>query len=552
MKNIQKVVFLSLIAAFCLSTNIFAQADSKTKRETEIEIIKTIIDENGVESKEKIVLKGEDAENYIKEQGIKITEKPTGKDGEVEMTVELTSEGDANEVITVDVRGVETETEEMNIWISEEGEEHQLDGNKMIFLDSNGEELPEDIKKMLEEKGIDINELLKNSGNGKSTQTKKYKVVEMDDDGNKKAMEWDGEGEMPAEMEKLMDEHGLEEDTKVIKKKIMIDKDVEINEKGTKKTIKIKKIENGKESVQVIELNDGEVMPQDVQDILDEHDIDLESVQEDGKVRIRIEKEGDIEEHEAHEAHSHKKKAVLGVMIDDNNLGIVVTDLVKGGAAEAGGVLVDDIIVKVDKISVKSYENLLNALSDKEPGDKVKLTIFRDGKMKKLKFNMLAPQELKVTEKSQGTLENYRTEHKVLKIKGGDIVECKKEVEVEVDTRTEDLTEKELEMIEEQIIEQSGQQVQISSGPNTLKISQLDLFPNPTDGNIRIRFVVENELETNVKIIDIAGRTIYEKNMTNFDGNFDQQIDLPRNQLGTLVLVIAQGKNVFTEKIILN
>ena len=537
-----------MIAAFCLSTNIFAQAESKSNKETEIVIIKKVVDENGVESEEKIVLTGKDAEKYIKEQGIKITEKPTGKDGEVEMTVEVTAEGDADQMITVDVRGEKSETEDVNIWISDEGEEHQLEGKKMIFLDSDGEALPEDIKKMLEEKGVDITNLLGTCDTTKTTEVKKYKVVELDDDGNKNVMEWNGEGEMPAEMKKLMEEHGLEEDTKVITKKIMINEDVEVNTKGAKKTIKIKKSENGNESVQVIELNEGEEMPQEVLDLLKEHDVDLESVPEDGKVRIRIEKEGDMEIHEGHIHESPANKAQLGVMIEDSKAGVIVSDLVKGGAAETAGVLVDDIIVKVDKTSVKTYDKLVNALADKVPGDKVKLTVFRDGKVKKLKLNMQAAQKIE----TKATSENYRTEHKVLKIKGGDIVECKKEVEVEVETRTEDLTEKEIEVIEERIVENSGQQVKIHSGPNTLDISQLDLFPNPTDGNIRIRFVVENDLETNVKIIDIACRTIYEKNMTDFDGNFDEQIDLPRNQLGTLVLMIAQGKNVFTEKIILN
>ena len=552
MKNIQKIVFLSLVSAFCLSSNLFAQAESKSTKETEIVIVKKVVDENGVESEEKIILTGKEAEEYIKEQGIKITEKPTGKEGEVEMTVEVTATGDSDEydVMTIDVTGAESTKEEVNIWISEDGEEHQLEGKKMIFLDSDGKELPEDIKKMLEEKGVDISELLGEACEEKSTEVKNYKVVVKDGDGNEKVIEWDGEGEMPKEMELLMDGHDLDPKAKVIRKKVMRSEDVDINEQGGKKTIKIKRNENGEESIKVIELKEGEEMPKEVMDILKEHDVDLESVPDDGKVRIRIEKEDNVHVH-GDEEHDHQiimkshpqNKAQLGVMIEDMNAGVVVTGLVEGGAAKTAGVMVDDIITKVDKTKVKSYEDLLNALSDKEPGDKVKLTIFRDGKLIKLKFKMKAAPEVS---------DNYRTEHKVLKIEGGDIVECKENVEVEVETRTEELSENEIEVIEERIIENTGQQVKMHSGPNTLEISELDLFPNPTDGNIRVRFSVENELATNVKIIDIAGRTIYEKNMENFEGVFDEQIDLPKSKLGTLVLVIAQGKNVFTEKIILN
>lgn len=548
MKNIQKIIFLSLVSAICLSSNIFAQAETEKKNETEIVIIKKVVDENGVESEEKIVLTGDEAEKYIKEQGIKITEKPTGKEGEVEMTVEVTAEGSAYEEMTVEVTK-EKSTEDVNIWISEDGEEHKMkEGQKMIFIDSDGKELPEDVKKMLEEKGIDIDSLLEEGGEQMTTEKKNYKVVKIDDDGNEKILEWDGEGEMPQEMRELMEEHGIEGKMKVKRKKIMIEDDVDVDVQDGTKKIKIKKKENGNETVEIFELNEGEEMPQEVLDLLKEHDVDLDNIPEDGKVRIRIEKDSDGNIREDHGATMIKKmvpqnKAQLGVMIEDSKAGVVVVDLVDNGAAKNAGVLVDDVITKVDKVVIKTYEDLVNALADKEVGDKVKLTVLRDGKLKKIKANMQAAQAM---EKET----SYRTEHKVLKIEGGDIVECIKEEEVE--SNATELTEREIEVIEEKIVETTGQEVHMHSSPNTLDIQTLDLYPNPTDGNIRVSFVIDNKLATNVKVIDIAGRTVYEKSLDNFNGAFDESIDLPKSKLGTLVLVISQGKNVFTEKILLN
>ena len=532
MKSIQKIIFLSLVSAFCLSSNIFAQA----KTEKEITIIKKVIDENGVETEEKITLKGEDAEKYIKEQGIKISKTETAE-GEVEMTVT--------------VEAAEDENQEVNIWISEEAEEHEIkSGDDVIFFDAKGKELPEDIKKLLIEKGIDVEELIKEQGEGAIITKGQYKIVEIDDDGNKKVLEWDGEGEMPSEMKELMDKHDHESTSKTIKKKIMvIEEDVDIEKVEGKQTITIKKNKNGEESVQVMVLGENEELPQEVLDMLQENNIDLDQIPEDGKVRIEIEKEDHgLHQHDDEEVTIMKikmhdapqNKAQLGVMIEDGANGVIVTDLIDGGAAKLAGVLENDIITKVNKIKVTNSDELINALSSMSPGDKVKLTIFRNGELEKIKLQLQAP---KVDAASE-----YRTEHKMLKIKGGDINKC----EVVAEPSMKNLTEEEVEIIEETINVEKAEIVDIQTGPNTLNISTLDLFPNPTDGNIRVRFNIDNKEETNVKVIDLAGRTVYEKNLNNFSGQFDEEIELPKNKLGSMVLVISQGKNVFTEKIILN
>ena len=542
MKNIQKIIFLSLVAACCLSSNIFAQAESKEKKE--IVIIKKVIDENGVESEEKIVLKGAEADKYIKEQGIKISKTNTDE-GEMEVTV------------TVDAE--DADYEEMNIWISDDGEEHQMkSGDKVMFFDINGKELPDDIKQLLIEKGVDLDELLKEGGASGIKTESQYKVVEIDDEGNKKVIEWNGEGDMPAEIKEAMGKANMDSDSKTIKKKVIVveeDTDVDLNMEQSEgmRTIKIKKNKAGEESMEVIEWNGEEEIPQEVKDLLKEHNIDLENISQEGKTRMRIEKEIDSSMDESHEdhdvqivtVHMHdepQNKAQLGVMIEDGNSGVVVSDLIEGGAAKSAGVLVNDIITKVNKTKVVNSDDLIKALSDMEPGDKVTLTVFRNGELEKIKLNLQAP--------AAPTKSDYRTEHKVLKIKGGDINTCSPDISV-VEWEN-DLTEEEVEIVEELILEEQGSEVDIRQQENTLELSTIDLFPNPTDGNIRLRFFVESQDATNVKVIDLAGRTIYEKNIENFDGSFDEEIDLPKTKVGTLVLVISQGTKVFTEKIILN
>ena len=547
MKNIQKIGFLLLMAVFCLSSNIFAQA----KTEKEIVIVKKSIDKNGNETEEKIILTGEEAEKYIKEHGIKISEKSTGKNDEKEMTIEVTSEGEGNQAMTIQVTTDADDERSTSVWIDDEGGEHKLtEDHQVIVLDGEGDEIPEDVRQMLIEKGIDIDKLIEEGKSEMKLEEKQqFKIVEIDDDGNKKVIEWDGEGEMPEEMKELMEKQGSK--SKSVKKKIMIieDEDVEVNVQSDKKIIKIRKDKDGEQSEDVYELEEGQEIPDEVLSVLKEHGIDPNAFPTEGKMKIQIEIEEDGEELHKHDEDGvifikevAPNNAQLGVMIEEEN-GVRVVDFIENGAAKSAGILINDLIVKVDKVEVGDIQSLMDALSYKKAGDVVKLKIERAGKSKKIKVTLKASE-------NGSTSNNYRTEHKVLMIKGGDINECAPEEEM---AKKEALTKEEIELVEERIIKETGhEQVQVFSGSNTLQIDELDLFPNPTDGSIRVRFQIENNEETKVQVIDIAGRAIYENNLVDFSGTFDEEIDLSGKGMGTLVLVITQGNKAFTEKIVLN
>jgi len=531
MKNIQSALLI-LCVLLCFNSTAFAQAQSQK----EIVIVKKTIDENGNEVEEKIVLTGEDAEKYLKENSVKVKEKVIEKDGVKEMTVEVTAEGEGYE--------------EMILTIDDQGTHEVKENSKVIFIDGDGEERPDEVREMLLEKGIDIDRLIEEGESQiEIKESQKYKVVEIDDDGNKKVIEWNGEGEMPEEMKDLMEqEQSLD---KMIKKKVMVvdDEDVEIENDGRTKKIKIIKEKDGNVSEDVFEIDASDDLPAEVLDLLKEHGINPEDLEEEGQTRIEIE----IEEEriESHDVEINPNKAQLGVLIDDEE-NVRVVEFIENGAAKDAGIQIDDIIVKLDKTNITDLNSLLNALSDKKPGDVVKLKVLRNGKTKKIKVALKKAEQAStsIIDNTSNSSTIHRTEHKLLKIEGGDIVECKPEEDV---ARRERLTDKEIEVVEERIIEDTGmKQVTVINGSNTLQIGDLDLFPNPTDGTIRVRFQLDNQEETKVQIIDIAGRALYENNLTDFTGTFDEEIDLSGKGMGTLVLVISQGDKAFTEKIMLN
>lgn len=67
--------------------------------------------------------------------------------------------------------------------------------------------------------------------------------------------------------------------------------------------------------------------------------------------------------------------------IDDLN-GLYVSDVVKGGAAEAAGIKSGDILTKVEGKTIYGSPDLQEHVARLRPGDKVKLTYKRDGKEK--------------------------------------------------------------------------------------------------------------------------------------------------------------------------
>ncbi len=59
--------------------------------------------------------------------------------------------------------------------------------------------------------------------------------------------------------------------------------------------------------------------------------------------------------------------------------GVYITDLVKDGAAKAAGIEVGDVIKKINGVDINSGSELQEQLSNFRPGDKVKVTVSRNG-----------------------------------------------------------------------------------------------------------------------------------------------------------------------------
>ncbi|MFT6947154.1 MAG: hypothetical protein ACJARP_001577 [Vicingaceae bacterium] len=86
-------------------------------------------------------------------------------------------------------------------------------------------------------------------------------------------------------------------------------------------------------------------------------------------------------------------------------------------------------------------------------------------------------------------------------------------------------------------------------GENSLK--DLNLFPNPTNGNFKMEFKSENPDNFELSITDSKGAKVYEKSLGNFEGQFSEDFDLSKYDSGIYFFnLTSKGQNL-TKKIIM-
>ena len=74
----------------------------------------------------------------------------------------------------------------------------------------------------------------------------------------------------------------------------------------------------------------------------------------------------------------------------DNTTGLYVKDLVHGGGAEAAGIKAGDVITKVDGSPIYESSDLQERVGELQPGDKVRLTVMREGAEKEFNVTLKA------------------------------------------------------------------------------------------------------------------------------------------------------------------
>ena len=81
-------------------------------------------------------------------------------------------------------------------------------------------------------------------------------------------------------------------------------------------------------------------------------------------------------------------------------------------------------------------------------------------------------------------------------------------------------------------------------------IDAFEMFPNPTDNNVTIKFKGSSGMIA-VVISDLTGSIIYEEKLHNFEGRYNNLIALPSDLNGIYLVSIIRHKEVFIKKLVI-
>jgi len=87
-------------------------------------------------------------------------------------------------------------------------------------------------------------------------------------------------------------------------------------------------------------------------------------------------------------------QAVLGIDVEDQQNALVVRSVWSGSPADQAGLRTGDEIVAIDDQDVQGQRDLMRTLRDYQPGDRVKLTIYRNNQERTLRPRLASQQDV--------------------------------------------------------------------------------------------------------------------------------------------------------------
>lgn len=247
--------------------------------------------------------------------------------------------------------------------------------------EAEGAEADALIKKMEAEEGVSINESDEkgkkviridkstsekeiNSSDNKNVEItteiingnkkERYKIIKSDEEGDQ-TMEWDGEGEMPEDIRKELEQLDIDTEIEGDVMRIHIDANDMEKEENDERIVINKKLRDGDKRQRMM------------------------WKERDGKPSFP---EGRNRSLSFKSDSPNTNKVSLGVMIENTDSGVVVTDIVPGSAAESAGLRRGDTILKINDKYIFTINGLLEALNPFNPDEKVKIKYIREGKEK--------------------------------------------------------------------------------------------------------------------------------------------------------------------------
>ena len=249
---------------------------------------------------------------------------------------------------TVDENGKIKETK-----VIKEGEEAKAYMEKMNISDG-------DVMEWIEkEEDVD-------SGSNMKSSHRRIKIITKDDSGNEDVIEWEGDGEMPLDLRKTLEENDVE----ILNKEKEISVTVKDNMSTARSRVMIINKKNTNEEVIEFDIENGE-MGDDVEKLLRENGMEIEIIDDGEAKKFMI-----VTEDDDHEQNNNK--AQLGVFLDRSEKGVRIIDTIEGSAAAGAGLRKGDVITAIGDQLVATMQDVVTEIGNYKPSEIIILHFLRD------------------------------------------------------------------------------------------------------------------------------------------------------------------------------
>jgi len=264
--------------------------------------------------------------------------------------------------------------------------------------------------------------------------------------------------------------------------------------------------------------------------------------------------------------------------------GMKVDKVIDDSGAEKAGLMANDILTEVDKRTVNSIDDLIDAISDKKPGDKVKVKYLRNNQSKKTTVTLTEKPKRKHGHNHYHGARRFKNFEDMGELK--DFLEnneIKEGIELFNNNSDEDIDvfffdrgdSEDLDIKIEELLNrvqnlnntsdnslrvmvmikdlETGDDAYISKRADkysSLELDNLSFFPNPSSGTFELEFTLPEIGDTDVRILDMNGQELYSRSLSQFSGSFKELIDISEREKGVYILEVLQNKKMMHKKIV--
>lgn len=317
--------------------------------------------------------------------------------------------------------------------------------------------------------------------------------------------------------------------------------------------------------------SDQKLSDKEIQSIIDSMII-LEDVAGQVKVQIIEDKDGNTQliksigdaseinwapmhaEHQEEMQEPAPNKAIMGVQLNNTggNNGASILEVYQSSAAEKAGLRKGDIITKIDGKEIIDMNSVISYLSEKNPGDQIKVSYLRSGKKEKVKITL---QDSKSNSKSCCAKGGAKCCNK-----GGGTPSCgNKEVKlmmINTDGENKEIITEQISKEKKIIISKNKSSngpddntatvtVNESNSGSSLILSHTKSSTSASSGKLEIVFKGKNE-PFDLQVTNSSGQIIYQEKVMAKDGRYSKEIDI-KEVKGDLTVTIKQGTETITE-----